>query len=112
MTHVVAGYAPSSALPGFPALFGRLKEVFDLVVQARSALAAGSTSEVERHLAQIFELLSSFNLMAMCDAALQSVEIFAHPLSLDKIHGSNQIWLARLLAQPPWWRRPYLICSS
>jgi hypothetical protein len=43
-------------------------------------LAAGSTSEVERHLAQILELLSSFNLMAMWDTAIQSVEIFAHPL--------------------------------
>jgi hypothetical protein len=77
---VVAGYAPNPALPGFPALFARLKEVFDLVLLAHSALAAGATSEVERHLGQILELLSSFNLMAMWDAALQCVEIFAHPL--------------------------------
>jgi hypothetical protein len=31
MARVVAGYAPSPALPGFPVLFGRLKEVYDLV---------------------------------------------------------------------------------
>jgi hypothetical protein len=50
------------------------------VSSALSALAAGSTPEVERHLGQVLEPLSLFNLMAMWDAALQSVEIFAHPL--------------------------------
>jgi hypothetical protein len=80
MTRVVAGDAPDTALPGFPALLARLKEVYDLVVSARSALAAGSIPDVERHLGQVLELLSSFNLMAMWDVALQSVENFAHPL--------------------------------
>jgi hypothetical protein len=32
MASVVVGYAPNPALPGFPALFGRPKEVYDLVV--------------------------------------------------------------------------------
>jgi hypothetical protein len=32
MASVVVGYAPNPALPGFPALFGRPKEVCDLVV--------------------------------------------------------------------------------
>jgi hypothetical protein len=39
MARVGVGYAPNPALPGIPALFGRLKEVFDLVVAACSALA-------------------------------------------------------------------------
>jgi hypothetical protein len=39
MARVGVGYAPNPAMPGFPALFGRLKEVCDLVVAARSAQA-------------------------------------------------------------------------
>jgi hypothetical protein len=80
MTRAVVGYAPNPALPGFPVLFSRLKEVYDLFLSDRSALAAGSNPDVERNLNRALELLSSFNLMAMWDAALQSVEISSHPL--------------------------------
>jgi hypothetical protein len=52
MARVVVGYAPNPALPGFPALFSRLKEVYELVVAARSALAAGATHDVESKLSQ------------------------------------------------------------
>jgi hypothetical protein len=64
MTRVVVGYAPIPALPGFPDLFTRLKEVYDLVVSVHSALAAGSTPDAEWQVGQALELLSSFNLLA------------------------------------------------
>jgi hypothetical protein len=50
------------------------------VVAAHSVLAAGSTADAEMRLGRTTELLSSFNLMAMLETALRSVEIFAHPL--------------------------------
>jgi hypothetical protein len=97
MTRVAVGYAPYPALPGFPALFTRLKEVYhtvnDLVVAARSALAAGSTPDAERQLGQALELLSPFNLMAMWEAALQSVESSRTRCSSpNKTHGCNKTW--------------------
>jgi hypothetical protein len=95
-TRVVVGYAPNPALPGFPALFTHLKEVYDLLVSARSALASGSNPAVKRNLTQALETLSSFNLMDVWDAALQSVEIFAHPLFVP----GQDTWVQQDLPNP------------
>jgi hypothetical protein len=77
---LVCGCAPSAALPGLPSIHHQLRQVYDRLTAAQTAISAGRQEDSRVHVQAAMALLSALNFEAMWLAALQSVDVYVHPL--------------------------------